>query len=47
MEVGARRGAHFQLVSREIKQQSKFQDMKLEIRKPNDQADRHENEATR
>ena len=39
MEVGARRGAHFQLVSREIKQQSKFQDMKLEIKNETDHED--------
>ena len=45
MEVGARRGAHFQLVSHGIQRQSKSQDMKLEIE--NDHEDRHENEATR
>jgi hypothetical protein len=47
MEVGARRGAHFQLVSHGIQRQSKSQDMKLEIENENDHEDRHENEATR
>jgi hypothetical protein len=39
MEVGVRRGAHFQLVPRGI-QQSESQDMKLEIEDETDQEDR-------
>jgi len=40
MEVGVRRGAHFQLVSRGIKQQSESQHMKLEIEDETDHEDR-------